>query len=186
MTTRVYATLDPNSLGPGLLLDAGNMVVSTTTDALDNHRKACGTVPKSANDSYFECHFWSVARTSLAGMIAVGVAQNLSSLSKAVGEDNLSFGYWPADGAVKSNNANVATCPVVNERVCIGVLLHLSTPGSEQVVFSVDGNQVAVASLPAGKFWLPAMTVSGGNAGEVQAVVNFGIDAFDNQPAPIV
>lgn len=185
MTTRVYATLDPNSIGPGLFLDAGNLVVSTAADALDSHRKVLGTVPKAVDDSYFECHFWSVAQTSLAGMIAVGVAQQFALLDNAVGEDSFSTGYWPADGVVKQNNATIATCPVVNERVCIGVLVHLSTPGSEQVVFSVDGNQVAVAPLPAGKFWLPAVTVSGGNAGEVQAVLNFGIDAFDNQPAPI-
>jgi hypothetical protein len=183
MTSRTYSTLDPNATHSSLVLSEGNRVVTTRTTGLDFHRCAHGTIPKAVGSWYFGGYFSSVARTSLAGKIAFGVAQPNSALNKYVGEDALAYGLLPADGVVRSNGSDVVTgIPLIAERRFISIYVYPPSGGQYRAAWYVDGNQVATVLLPSGKFWVPAVTVSGGNAGEIRAEFNFGTDVFDAMP----
>jgi hypothetical protein len=179
MTSRTYATLDANRLGDGLLLDMGNLVVLTNADNLDNHRKVLGTVAKGAGDSFFECYFYTDTQPDdLADMCSVGVATADSPLDAYVGEDSDSYGFIVGTGEIMNAGSAVETVNEQAERTCIGVLLR-ADPVSPSLAFYVDGSFVYELALPTGKFWLPAITVSGLEAGNVRAFVNFGQRGFD-------
>lgn len=180
MTARQFTTLDQNACHASLVLSDGNRLVTTRSNALSFSRRVHGTIPKAVGKWGFEVYFSSIPQSSLAGMISVGIAQPNSALDKYVGEDTLSYGLLPADGVVRNNAASsVSGIPLVAERKCIGVFINMSTL---RCTWYVEGNQVAYVTLPSGKFWVPAITVSGGNAGETKCEFNNGLDAFDCQP----
>lgn len=179
MTSRTYATLDANRLGDGLLLDMGNLVVLTNADDLDNHRKVLGTVAKGAGDSFFECYFYTETQPDdLADWCSVGVATSDSPLDAYVGEDADSYGFVVGTGEIVNSGAPIVTVNEQVERTCIGVLLR-ADPVAPSLAFYVKGALVYELSLPTGKFWVPAVTVSSLEAGNVRAFVNFGQRGFD-------
>ena len=87
MTARVYSTWNPNALGDGLVLDQGNLVVTTGQDSLSNARKVLATLPKSSASGFYETVFWSTPQVSLSTNVATGVALTDSPLNEAVGHD---------------------------------------------------------------------------------------------------
>lgn len=181
MTSRTYATLDRNRLGPGLLLDDSDLQI-TTSIACDGARKVLGSLPVMSGEYAFECYMWSTSQGDLSGLVSIGVAQPDSPLDAGVGSDAKSFGFWPADGVVKSDGSTVASPGGQPERVCIGVHLSLG-PSTATCTFLVNGAVVSTVDLPTGKAWLPALTLGGSSAADINAAVNFGgwrFDCFDN------
>lgn len=169
MTTRIFATLDTNAAGPGLLVDSGRSIVTTSAGNLDNHRKALGTILRSVGEASYECYFYSDSQTALGSRVAIGVCAPHSPLDKAVGEDNLSYAYYPGTGAIMWNNLGLVSVPQVAERVCLGVHVDLV---NLIVRWYAAGNFVGKLTLPAGISWLPAVTISGGVAGDMKASLN--------------
>lgn len=179
MTSRTYSTLDPNRIGDGLSLSMGNLIVSTSADDLDNHRKALGTVPRGTGTAYFECYFYSDTQPDdLGDTCSVGVATVDSDLDAYVGEDANSYGFIVGTGEIQNAGSAIETVNEQAERICIGVLLRVTA--TPNVIFYVNGNQVYEVSLPTGKFWVPAVTVSGMAADDMSAFVNFGQRGFDH------
>lgn len=179
MTARTYSTWNPRALGASLLLDQGNLVVTTGANALSNSRKVLGTLPKGSSAGYFETQFWSTPQVSLGTNIAVGLAQPTSSLAAAVGADSLSCGYYPATGAVIYNGSTLTTLAAIPERRVIGIYLTFGS-GHAYMVITVSGFWVYAADLgTGGGTWVPALTLAGGNAGETSAYSNFGQRGFD-------
>lgn len=181
MTSRTYATLDRNRLGPGLLLDDSDLQI-TTSVACDGARKVLGSLPVMSGEYAYECYVWSTSQGDLSGLVSIGVAQPDSALNSGVGSDAKSFGFWTADGVVKSNGSTVDSPGKQPERVCIGVHLSLS-PSAATCAFFVNGAVVSTVDLPTGKAWLPALTLGGTSASDINASINFGgwrFDCFDN------
>lgn len=181
MTSRTYATLDRNRLGPGLLLDDSDLQI-TTNISCDGERKVLGSLPVMSGEYAFECYVWSTSQGDLSGLVSVGVAQPASALDAGVGSDALSVGFWPADGIVKSNGITLASPGDKPERVCLGVHLSLS-PSSATCDFLVNGSVVYTADLPTGKAWLPAIGIGASSAADINAAINcgdWGFDCFDN------
>jgi hypothetical protein len=185
MTSRLYCTLDDAAAGPGLLVLEGNLTATTTDNALDIHRAIHGTLAVSAGVYYYEVIYWSGLQSSLANLVSFGVTQPQGSLSKYVGEESVSYGWRFADGAVYNNGASVASTNVYGERLTLGCLIYL-TPSQAIVGFSVNGSIAAQVTLPTGKTWVPAFTLSGGPAGDLKIQANFGQTLFDHQPTSSV
>lgn len=181
MTTRVNSTLNPNALGPGLVLDYGNVVVSTNAGALDIHRKVLGRIPKGVGISYFEFWHYSNLQGNLANLVAVGIAQQDAPLDTAVGEDATSWGFQLTEGVTRNNNATVDTYQPVAERTCVGVLL-VNDPMSPTVSWYVNGSLLGTNAIAAGKFWVPAISIGtdADGAGGLKAFVNFGQRPFEH------
>jgi hypothetical protein len=187
VSSRTFATLDPNRIGDGLALEMGNLIVKTNADQLSNARKCLGTVPRGTGDAYFECYFYSDTRPAdLAETCSVGIAQVGSSLDTYVGEDADSIGLIIGTGEIQSGGSVIETVNSQAERLCIGVLVRLEAGSAgDTVAFSVNGNLLYEASIPDGQFWVPAVTVSGLDAGDMRAFLNFGQRGFD-YPAIVV
>lgn len=66
MTSRTYAALDRNRLGPGLLLDESDLQI-TTGIACDGERKVLGSLPVMSGEYAYECYVWSTSQGDLAG-----------------------------------------------------------------------------------------------------------------------
>lgn len=174
MTARVYSTWNPNALGAGLLLDQGNLVVTTGADSLSNARKVLGTLPKGSSPGFYETVAWSIPRVSLGTNFATGFAQPDSPLDQAVGADSKSCGYYPATGDIIYNGSPLTTIVAQPERVDIGCYLIFSG-GHAYAVFIVAGTWVYEADLgTGGASWLPAQTLAGGIAGETSTYTRFG------------
>jgi hypothetical protein len=185
MTSRTFATLNANALGGGLLLSAGNLIVTTDTDNIDRNRKVLGTVPRGTGDAYFECYFYSDTRPDdLSETCSVGVATPDSALDQATGEDADSFGLIVGTGEITTHDSGSLFVNPLTERLCIGVLLRADLV-APTLAFSVNGSLLEEIALPAGKFWVPSLTVSGLPAGDMKAFVNFGQRGFD-YPAVVV
>ena len=179
MTARTYSTWNPNALGTGLLLDQGNLVVTTGADSLSNSRKVLATLPKATSSGYSETEFWSTPQVSLSTNAAVGVAKVGSSLSAALGVDANSCGYYPATGEVKKNNVVLTTLAAIPERRTIGIYF-AESGGDVHMIITVQGSWVYGADLGAvGDLWVPALTLAGGNATETSAFTNFGQRGFN-------
>ena len=166
MTSRQYATLDRNRMGPGLLLSESDMQV-TTSIACDGARKILGTAPAMAGDYAYECYVWSTSQGDLTGLVSIGIAQPDSVLDAAVGKDAKSIGLWLADGLVKENDVTLGTVAAQGERVCIGVLLHLN-PVSAWVEWYANGSLLYHADLTTGLAWALAIGIGSGTAGDRQ------------------
>lgn len=188
MTSRTFATLDPNALGPGLALSFGNQVVTTDQAGLigTTSQRVHGTIAKAVGYGFFEGAFYSTSRGDLTGCCSIGVAEADSSLNAKVGEDAESWGFWPADGGIYNGGVQVVAGQPIAERMWIEVYLHMSgTSAGTFLAFYVDGNPYATVFLPDGKFWVPAGGVSSEIAGDLSAFINFGQRPFANQPTPV-
>lgn len=169
--TRIYSTFDPDAIGPGLLLDSSLLRITTSLSSLDNHRKALCRIPKAVGTGTFEAYFWSDSQAAYTDELAIGVATPDSPLDEAVGEDSLSYGWYPGNGEYKNNGSVVQTFDTATERNCIGVLGTIDGAGG-LLRFFCNGNWIGNASLPAGKLWVPAVTISGGDAGDWKCELN--------------
>lgn len=177
MTARVYSTWNPNALGEGLLLEQGNLVVTTGADNLSNDRKVLGTLPKGTAPGFYETVFWSTPQVSLGDNVATGVAQPDSPLDQAVGADSKSCGYYPATGQIILNGTVLTTShtahdPII-ERIDIGVYFH-PFGGHMYVSFIVAGTWIYEVDLGTSGLWVPAQTLAGGIAGETSSYTRFG------------
>lgn len=163
MTSRVYSALDARTIGPGLLLDSGLTIVTTSAAALSNSRKVMGTVPHEVGEGSFEAYVYSDSRTALGTSVSIGIAVLGSLSNKATGEDSDSWGYFPGTGEIRNGNVVVASASISPERLCIGVYCS-STNG--RVEWFVSGNWIGATTFKAGLSIVPSLTVSGGNAGD--------------------
>ncbi len=176
MTARVYSTWNPNACGAtqnDLILDQGNLVVTTGQDSLSNARKVLATLPKSSASGFYETVFWSTPQVSLSTNIATGVAQPDSPLNEAVGHDAKSCGYYPATGEIKKNNVVLTTLDPIDERTDIEVYL-IPFGGHIYVSFIIAGTWVYEVDLGTSGVWVPAQTLAGGIAGETSSYTRFG------------
>jgi len=180
----IYSVLDPNRCDANLSVQQGGLVVTTAPlngAALDIHRACFGTLALGSGHIGFECQFWSNSRPSagLVNLCSVGVATPDSLTSKMVGEQTTSFGLNICTGAnasgIYNNNALVGSAfpQIVAERSVISVLLY-NDPSAPFVSWSVDGNYLGQATLPTGKFWVPAVSIGSATPGDVSAYLNFG------------
>lgn len=185
MPSRIVCTLDPHRLGPALTLGRGNLDVSTV-GIVDIHRAVFGTLAAGAGQWAMECFFWSELQpqAGLANLCSVGVAEVAQGLDKYVGEQALSWGLRPAEGAVYNNNASISgsASPAIQpiaERQCIGVFLDM-TGATPICAWQVNGNLIFQSNLTAGKFYVPAVSVGATSAsGIVTASLNFGQSLFN-------
>jgi hypothetical protein len=182
MTSRLICTLDAASAGPNLLVQEGNLIVSTTA-ACDLHRTVRGTMAATNGTYYYEVIFWSTLQGSLANLVSFGVTQPSGAPDKYVGEETVSYGWRFADGNVYNNNTAGAAITVYPERTTFGCYLFLS-PSLCTLTFCVNGVGLATVTLPNGKTWLPAFTLGASTAGDIQAQCNFGQSLFDNPLSP--
>jgi hypothetical protein len=65
MPGKIYAKLDANRVGPSLLLDEGQHIV-TTSEACDLHRMIMGDLPAYSGRFVYELYFWSQSQDSCA------------------------------------------------------------------------------------------------------------------------
>jgi hypothetical protein len=183
MPSRTYCTWDPNAIGDGLLLDDGNLVVTTGANALSNARKVMGTLFKGVGRFNSEHEFWSVPRVNLGTNAVIGIAEPDSPLDQAVGADAKSYGLVLGTGEVKNNGNVITTLDVINEptdSVLRAVIsLYVVLDSGPWMVIAVDGSWRYQLSLPSGKFWAFAATLAGGNAGETSLFSNFGQRGFN-------
>jgi hypothetical protein len=186
MTTRTYAVLNANAVGPLLLLDASNLQVSISPSvAINGNRMILGDLAQTSGESSYEIYFWSTLRASLAGLISFGVTQPDVALTNFVGGDSVagvgkSWGFRVADGTVWNNNASVGTAQggAQVERTCLGLHVNLS-PSLCTCDWTVNGTPVYTATLPNGKAWLPAISLGAAAGDTVSAVINFGQNRTD-------
>lgn len=180
MSTRIFSTLNPNACGPGLVLSQGNLVVTTAQNNLDANRKVLGTLPQGTGDYVFENQFYTGSQpTTLPVGFDVGVAYPTSSLTARCGTDANSIAYNPSTGQIRQNNAVVQTVQPSPERAVISVLARITTGALH---FFINGSWIAVVTLPAGQFWVPCLSVYGGNAADYCSYFNGGQTAL-NYPA---
>lgn len=177
MTSRVLSTWNPNALGDGLVLDQGNLVVTTGADALDNSRKVLGTLPKASSVAFFESVFWSTPQVDLGSNIAIGVAKTTSALDVQPGGDADSWGYYPATGDIINNSAGVGSINPIDERTIIGIYLNYFSSALYMNII-IEGSWVASFELDSG-FYVPCAMLAGGNAGETSLFSNFGQRGFN-------
>lgn len=187
---KVFATLDPHRCDAALDLSFGNLVVRTK-QVCDIHRMVMGTIALGVGNAKFECRFFSTSfpAAGLANLCSVGVASADCALNKYVGEEvdgssnPMSFGLRTSDGAgvagIYAGNAVATALQAIPERFCIGVFLY-ADPVAPYVAWQVDGNFVGQHTLPAGKFWVPAVSIgSSASPDDVAAYVNFGQRGLD-------
>jgi len=188
--SKVICTLDPNRCDSHLLLSQGFTVV-TNDSIVDYNRKVLGTLAFAAGRVGFECSFWSNSRPTLGpvNLASVGVASVLSPINGTnsyVGGDTVtstvdSCGLRPSTGAstnaagIYRNNALVGSAfQNCFERQVISVLLDC-TGAAPIVSFGVQGNYVGQATLTAGLFYVPAVSVGcSTTAADISAYLNFG------------
>jgi hypothetical protein len=180
MSSRLYCTLDP-ACGPGLLVKTGNLIATTTQNALDIHRAIHGTLAVTSGTYYYEVIYWSTLQNTMANLVSFGVSQPQGDLAKYVGEETVSYGWRFADNGVYNNNLRSITVIAYPERLVFGCYVSLS-PTTCTALFTVNGTPVASQTLPNGKSWVPAFTLSGTVAGDQQIQVNFGQALFDAPP----
>lgn len=187
MTSKTFCALDPNALGPDLELSQSNTVVACTVNGDDNHRMARGTIGLGDDNGigYFEAAFWidpavNGAPSSPAGLIYVGLASQISSLSKYVGEDTQSVGYAAGDGGLYTFATLLEACDATNFSTglnpsIIGVKYDSAT---NDIFISLNGTVIATHNIGPGVVWFPALTVCGPAAYSVLGWVNSGQRAF--------
>lgn len=179
MTTKIRSVLNQNALGPGLALDQGGLVVTTTADNLDQNRKVLGTVPRALGELYYECAFYSTTRpTTLPVGVRCGIALAQSTLDTCCGDDIRSLGFELGTGKIYNAGVNTQTITVAQERTMLGVHVTASA-GSAVVSFFVDGVFQATETFTfIGGFYVPCITVCGSTAADMNAYFNSGIRGF--------
>jgi hypothetical protein len=189
--SKIVCTLDPNRCDSHILLSQGNLVI--TNDAIvDYNRKVMGTLAFAAGTIAFEGYFWSNSRPAngLANLCSIGVASvrcPINGTNAYVGGDTVagqiaSCGLRPSDGTGSATGAGMymnntlqgSAFNTIGERQCIGVML-VNDPVTPIVAFQVDNNYLGQVTLPAGLFYVPAISIGcSASAGDVNAYVNFG------------
>lgn len=192
MTSKTFATLNPNALGPGLALDYGNLVVTTNQNGLDVQRAVFGTIPKAVGHVFAEAYFYSNFRGDLTDLWSFGLAQVDAPLDEMIGgASGKSWGLrdsgeiWNANASIDSSGGQ----PIA-ERHCLGLYVNFSglTSAGPFAAWYVDGSQVGTVILPSGKFWVLGVSIAAtsSGAGDLSAFVNFGQRPFENQPQPTI
>lgn len=178
MASRVYSFLNPNALGPGLMLLNGGRVVTTTLPSLDKNRKVMATLPKGAGDAYFETQFFTQTQPTATPVgMRVGVCASDSSLVTCVGDDVYSYGYECSTGRLYNNTGFQTLASVAAERTVIGIYLSVA---ALRLTFFIGGNYIGFTTLPSGKFWVPSISVFGSSPGDISAYINTGQTGFEN------
>lgn len=177
MSTRT-CVIDANACGVGLSVDDSMLQITTIADALSSGRAVHGDVPAFSGEFAFECYVWTVSRVALGARVAIGIAKPTDTLDHEIGSSADSYGYRIGDGTVRNNSSTLVTVQTATERTCIGVRVSLA-PGAASVSWYVAGTLVHTQSLPTGQAWVPAVTISGGNAGDISAWFNFGQNRWD-------
>lgn len=176
---RIFATLDPNALGPDMELEQGGMVVTTraplTSGAIN--RLVRGTLAPAAGKCYFEVAWYGEG--AMLDHVSVGIVRAGHSTAKYVGELAGSYGLKAGNGGVYNAGAQVAATDVVGTRVFVGVLLDLDALVCR---WYVAGSLVATVSI-AGGAWYPAITTSAAVAYDLRCYVNMGQYAFETPQA---
>lgn len=178
MASRAFSFLNPNALGPGLMLLNGGRVVTTTQPSLDKNRKVMGTLPKGAGDGYFEVQFFTQSQpaTIPVGM-RVGVCATGVSLSSCCGDDLLSWGYECSTGRLYTNGGWAALTSGTPERTVIGMYVSLAL---NRLTVFIGGNYIGYSNLTPGQFWVPCISVYGSSPGDISAYINTGQTGFEN------
>lgn len=179
MSTQIFSRLSSNSADPSILIAQSGSSITTGANALSNARKALGDTPKATGFFYWEAICWTTTLNALGSNFAIGIAEASSPLNTAVGVDAHSYAYYPGTGEVRNNNAVVSSSAnwVSAERTVIQVFGNLNSV-SGQLQFGVNGSWLGAFTVAAGTFYVPALTVAGGNAGENNIYVNFGLTGF--------
>jgi hypothetical protein len=183
MTSRTFNTWNPNACDPSLLLDQGNLVVTTGANALSTSRKVMGTLLKSTGRFNSEHEVWTVPMVNLGANVVLGVAQTDSPLNQAVGADSKSYGFVLGTGELKNNGSVITTLDIVNEpttSILRNVIsLYTVLDSGPWLIIAINGSERYMLSLPSGKTWGWAATLAGGNAGETSLYSNFGQRGFN-------
>lgn len=179
MTTQVFSRLSVAAHDPSLVIGSALDTVTTGANALSNARKALGELPKATGFFYFEAFPWTTVGNAFGTNFSVGIARPDSPLNACVGLEALSLGYFPGTGEIRQNNVVIASSAnwVRGEQCCIQVFGNLN---SGFISFAVNGSFLANLASPfsAGTFFVPALTVAGGNAGENNWYINLGLTGF--------
>ncbi len=177
MSTQLFGRLSQNFCDANLLITQGGYVVTTQADSLSNARKVMTDQPKGTGLFYFEANVWLETGTAGATDFAVGLAQVDSLTSAATGGDAKSWGYYPFEGTIKNNGANIASSAtwVTPERQYIQLFGNLA---SGIINLAVNSAWMAAFNVTTGKFYVPSLTVSGGNAGDRSIYLNTGLTGF--------
>lgn len=188
MTARTFSTLNPRAIGDGLILDEGNLIVTTDRLGLSGSRAVFGTIPKATGHNRFDTYFYSLSRSDLTGLGSVGLAVITADVAQYIGETTDSWGLRPFNGGIWHGGSKIVDGPVLDERVCITTYVNFTRTANPLLAWFVDGNFYASVDLPGGSnlvFYLPAVSVGVGTdqmAGDLSAFCNFGNRPFDSQP----
>lgn len=184
---RVFSTFNANAIGPGLVLDQGNTIVTTNLPGLDANRAVLCTLPKAVGDVFAELAFWSQSRGDMSGLCAWGLAEPDAPLDEMLGgPSGKSFAYRPSEGGIYWNGNKIDTSgtDTTPERTFIGmqVKFNFSSAGP-LAIWSRGRSQLGAVYLPSGKFWCAAVSVGNGDqaAGDVSAFLRTRYP-FENQP----
>lgn len=192
--SKIIDTLDPNRCDNSIILSQG-FTVATNNAIVDYNRKVTGNLAFAAGRIAYECKFWSNSRPTNgpANLTSVGVCSVQTPVTgHYVGGDTVtatvdSCGLRPSDGSaggglagIYRNNALVgSTFANCFERQTIGVMLD-NTVSPPIVAFQVNGQPAGQATLTAGLFYLPAISIGcSASAGDISAFLNFGQYRFD-------
>lgn len=189
MTSRTFAILNRNAIGQGLVLDDGNLVVTTEEVSTAGTSTVLATLPKAVGKARFDTYFYSNLRADLTGMCAVGLARTEVDLNAYLGDDQYGWAMRPGEGGIWNNGVMVTPGQSVPERVAITVVCAFNASAGPFLQWYVDNSPYASVFLPTdsfgGFFWLPAVSVGGSVPGDVSAFCNFGQRPFDGQPLPV-
>lgn len=189
MTSKTFATLNPNALGQGLALELGNLVVTTEEVSTAGASTVLGTIPKAVGHARFDTYFYSTLRGDMTGMCAVGLARPEVNLNARIGDDVYGWAMRPGEGGIWHNGSQVVNGQAVDERTAITTYCNFNAPTGPYLAWFVDGSFYANVVLPTdsfgGYFWLPAVSVSGSVPADVSAFCNFGQRPFDARPLPV-
>ncbi len=170
--------IDSNACGAGLSVDDSMLQITTIAGALSSARSVHGDVSAMSGEFAFELYVWTVSRVALGTRVSIGIAKPTDTLDHEIGSSADSYGYRIGDGTVRNNSSTLVTVQTAAERTCIGVRVSLA-PGAASVSWYVAGTLVHTQSLPTGQAWVPAVTISGGDAGDINAWLNFGQHRWD-------
>ena len=190
MTSKTFATFNPNAIGPDLALDLGNLVVTTDAVGVDGNRMVLITIPKAVGHVYVEFYHYSNSRGDLTDLVSIGIAETDCPLDEFVGgPSGKSWGLRPDYGSIWNGGTEIESggAQPIPERTCIGLYVNfdgLSSAGPFIAWYS-ERTQVAATTLPSGKFWVAAVSVgtTDQGAGDVSVFGNFGQRVFENQPS---
>lgn len=170
---RVFDRFNATTIGPGLVVTDGGLLLTTNANTLDLSRAARGNIFHSDGPRGVEFTFYGDA----ALVACVGVVQASVSLSAAVGASAGSIGWRLDTGQIRRNGlVEAAGLPAVTKGQVVGLILRESPGFAFNAEFYLDGELVislAVGTVP-GLSWAFAVSISAAVAGELTAAVNAG------------